>query len=281
MTLTADTALRLADDPNYEVRRQLAGHPQLPSGLRDRLAEDSSAYVRVGIFVRPDTPEPTRQRIYYAIQQGSGQSVDELDADLDNDAFLQKVEDHFAVTELRPLRLEWVAADPIPHVTSPYVCFRRCAASSRSLPPEAVMRLLNDDESIVRTTMATHAPHLVDLITADRIDREFRPDKRTGWRPADDFTFPPETLRRFATDPDPRMRCLAPRDPDLPADLAERLAADPDGSVRRAIAPHPRLPTRVLITLLADPSEWIARAAAASPSLPAADMERLLLLAGV
>jgi hypothetical protein len=149
------------------------------------------------------------------------------------------------------------------------------------LPPEAVARLLNDDESIVRTTMATHAPHLVDLITAEHIDREFRPDKKTSWRLADDFTFPAQTLRRFATDPDPRMRCLAPREPDLPADLAEQLASDPESSVRGAIAPHPSLPIPALITLLADPVEWVARAAATSPTLPVAEMDRLLRLAGI
>lgn len=61
--LTAETAQRLADDPDNKVRRELAAHPQLPPALRDRLAEDPSAYVQVGIFARPDTPEPTRQRI--------------------------------------------------------------------------------------------------------------------------------------------------------------------------------------------------------------------------
>lgn len=237
--------------------------------------------MRVAIFARPDTPEPIRQRIYVGIQQGAGRLIDELDDDLDDETVLQKIADHLAVAELQQLRLAWVTADPLRHIASPYVCFRRSAACSRALPPEAVVRLLNDDESIVRTTMARHAPHLVDLTTAERIDREFRADKKTNWRPADDFAFPAQTLRRFATDPDPRMRCLAPREPDLPADLAEQLARDPDSSVRGAIAPHPSLPTPALIALLADPVEWVARAAATSPNLPVADMDRLLQLAGV
>jgi hypothetical protein len=173
VTLAAETALRLAKDPDYEVRRQVAEHPQLPHDLRDRLAEDPCASVRVDIFARPDTPEPTRERIYFGIQQNSGPLIDVLDADLDEDAFLQSVTDHLAAIELRHLDLAWVTVDPLPHVTSPYVAFRLSAACSRSLPPDTVMQLLNDDESIVRTTMATHAPHLVDLATAERIDREF------------------------------------------------------------------------------------------------------------
>ncbi|MFI5490336.1 hypothetical protein [Micromonospora echinaurantiaca] len=271
--------LRLSNNPDDEVRQQVAQHPQLPPNLRDRLGEDASASVRVAIFARPDTPKPLRRRIYSEIQQATAPLTDLLDSDLDDAAFLRKVEDSIAVTELRNLNLTWVTADPMPYVSSPYVCFRSSAARSRSLPAEAVTRLLNDDESIVRTTMARHAPHLVDLATAVRIDRDFRPDKKTNWRPADDFTFPPQTLRRFATDPDPRMRCLAPRDPELLPELAAQMAADPESSVRRAVATHPRLPIPALITLLADQSEWVARAAASSPSLPVTDMERLLTLA--
>ncbi len=214
------------------------------------------------------------------LQQGTGRLIDELDG-LDDERMLQKFEDHMAVIELRHLHLAWVSADPLPHIASPYVCFRRSVACSRTLPSEAVIRLLNDDESIVRTTMARHAPHLLDLTTAERIDREFRPDKKTDWRPADDFAFPAQALRRFATDPDPRMRCLAPRDPNLPASLAEQLARDTDSSVRRAIAPHPNLPTPALSALLADPVDWVVRAAATSPTLPVADMDRLLQLAGI
>ena len=121
----------------------------------------------------------------------------------------------------------------------------------------------------------------MDEVTAERIEREFRPTPKSRWRPADEFALSSLVLRRFASDTNPRMRCLAPRDPDLPVDLAAQLAADPDHSVRQAVAAHPNLPTHALTTLLADSNEWVARAAAASPSLPVAEMERLLQLAGL
>ncbi|MFJ8579457.1 hypothetical protein [Micromonospora sp. NPDC093277] len=279
--LAPELAARLAGDPDYQVRRQAAEHPQLPPPLRDLLAEDPSANVRVGVFSRRDTPEPVRHRIYTQIQQGDRPLTDLPDDELDDHALLQQFEDHMAVAELRYLRLDWVTTDPMPHVSSPYICFRRSAARNRTLPADAVIQLLNDDDSGVRTTMATHAPQLVDPATAERIDREFRPDKRTRWRPADLFTFPPQTLRRLATDPDPRMRCLAPRDLDLPVELTERLATDPDNAVRRAAAGHPNLPIHARRALLADPSEWVAHAAAAAATLPVAEMDRLLTLAGV
>lgn len=279
--LTPELAARLADDPDYQVRRQVAEHPRLPPAVRDLLAGDPSANVRVGVFGRRDTPEPTRHRIYEDIQQGERPLTDLLNDELDDDALLQQVEDHMAVSELRNLRLDWVTANPLPYLSSPYICFRRSAARSRALPAEAVIRLLNDDDNGVRTTMATHAPHSVDPATAERIDREFGPDKKTNWRPADEFTFPPQTLRRLATDPDPRMRCLAPRDLDLPVELAERLATDTESVVRHAVAGHPNLPVHARRALLTDPSEWVARATAAAPTLPVSEMDRLLTLAGV
>ncbi|MEV4847465.1 hypothetical protein AB0K20_30160 [Micromonospora matsumotoense] len=279
--LTPQLAARLAGDPHHQVRRQLAEHPQLPPPVRDLLTDDPSANVRVGIFGRRDTPEPARHRIYEDIQQGERTLTGLLDDDLDDNALLQQVEDDMTLAELRHLQLDWVTADPLPHLSSPYICFRRSAARSRTLPADAVIRLLNDDDSGVRTTMATHATHLVDPVTAERIDRDFRPDKKTTWRPADVLTLPPQTLRRLATDPNPRMRCLAPRDVDLPVELAERLATDPESRVRRAVAGHPKLPVHTRRALLADPDAWVAHATAAAPTLPVAEMDRLLTLADV
>ena len=242
-TLDDDTADALARDADPFVRKELAAHPGLPPRVRDVLADDPHPSVRVAVFGRADTPEPLRATL------------------------------HAGLAAL-PDRL-----DPLPHVDSPYPCFRVSVAASESLPPDVVARLLDDPESDVRTTMAEHARHLVDLATAERVDREFRPAKKTLWRPADDVEFPPATLRRFATDPDPRMRCLAPRDPDLPAELAERLAADPDRSVRAAVAQHRTLTTEALTGLLSDDSAWVARAAGGSPYLPVSRMEWLLSLA--
>ncbi|USX54260.1 hypothetical protein [Lentzea sp. HUAS12] len=189
-----------------------------------------------------------------------------------------------AAGELRMLRLDWVRADPAPHVDSPYPCFRASAASSgEALPAEAVARLLADVEHDVRWVMAEHAPHLVDAAAAERLEREFDPadTKFSPWRPADVLTFPAEVLRRFAADEDPRMRCLAPRDPDLPAEVAARLATDPDAAVRCAVAGHRDLPVEALLALLDDSDRATVERAARSPRLPVEQRERLLRLAGL
>ncbi|GHF91828.1 hypothetical protein GCM10018790_81190 [Kitasatospora xanthocidica] len=281
--LDADTLRRLAEDPDSDVRAELARHPDLPPSVREVLAVDPALSVRVKVFARPDTPEHVRARIHASVQELSRAMADP-DPDADDDAVLQWCQNTFAPTELRILHLPWVTADPLPHIDSPYVSFRVSAAAGKSLPAEAVARLLDDEEEIVRLTMAHAAPHLVDPARAESIERRYHPrrDKFTfWWDTAEVLTFPPATLRRFATDPEPRLRSFAPRDPDLPPELAEHLAADPETRVRRAVAAHRNLPLPSLLRLLADPSEQVAQAAAASPFLPSEHMERLLTRAGL
>ena len=43
--------------------------------------------------------------------------------------------------ELPTLRLPWVTADPLPHVDTPYICFRASAAMSGCLPTAVVIWL--------------------------------------------------------------------------------------------------------------------------------------------
>ncbi|TQL22302.1 hypothetical protein FBY37_4330 [Streptomyces sp. SLBN-134] len=278
--LDAETARRLARDPDEEVREELAGHPDLPPPLRDRLAEDPVPQVALRVFARQDTPGPTRAAIHTRILS-EAPPADWLTDDSvpDDDVLERQLMSEMARLQLRTLRLPWVTADPLPYVDSPYACFRASAAMSDDLPAPVVARLLHDEESGVRTAMALHARDLIDSATAERIDRGYRPAKKTSWRPADDFPLPVDVLRRLAADPDPRMRELAPRDPDLPEALVRRLAADPDARVRGAIARCPRTPAGVLARLLADPSEAVASAAARHPGLSQEHMRQLLALA--
>ncbi|MGW4934060.1 hypothetical protein ACWEQH_13780 [Streptomyces sp. NPDC004166] len=280
--LDADTLLRLAGDPDSEVRAELARHPDLPPSVREALAVDSALSVRVKVFARPDTPEHVRAQIHTSVHELS-RSMADPSPDADDETVLQWYLDVAAPTELRILRLQWVTADPLPHIDSPYVAFRVSAALSKALPADAVARLLDDEEEIVRLTMARTAPHLVDPTTAENIERRYRRrDKFTFWWDNEEvLTFPSEALRRFATDPEPRLRSFAPRDPNLPSELAEKLASDPEDRVRRAVAPHRNLPLPSLYRLLADSSEHVAEAAGASPFLPVERMEWLLTRAGL
>jgi hypothetical protein len=280
--LDADTLRRLAEDPNDDVRAELARHPDLPPPVRDILALDPALNVRIKVFARPDTPEHLRAQIHASVHELSHATADPRPG-ADAATLRRCFDNAFAPTELRTLHLDWVTADPLPHIDSPYVCFRVSAACNKSLPADAVARLLDDEKEIVRLTMAETAPHLVDPATAETIERRYRGrDKFTmWWDDAEVLAFPPETLRRFATDAEPRLRSFAPRDPDLPSELTEKLACDPADRARRAVARHRNLPLPALLRLLADSSEHVAEAAGASPFLPVEHMERLLAMAGL
>ncbi|MFF1297394.1 MULTISPECIES: hypothetical protein [unclassified Streptomyces] len=175
-TLDAGTARRLADDPDEAVRQELAEHPDLPPALRDLLAEDPSLRVTLRIFARQDTPESTRAAIHTQILSDMPVADWLTDPQIpDDDTLERQLMNKLARLELRMLRLPWVTADPSPYVDSPYTCFRASAAMSGGLPAPVVTRLLNDEESSVRTTMALHARDRIDPATAERIDRTYRP----------------------------------------------------------------------------------------------------------
>jgi hypothetical protein len=270
VALDAALAKELAADPDDGVRTAFAAHPGLPAALRDRLAQDPSPLVRAEIFVREDTPDGQRAAIHAELTTGAHRA-DAAFAVTEEDLLCQ-----LALTGLAFRNIRWVQDDPLRHVDSPYACFRRSVAATLDLPPQAVERLLEDEDGQVRHTMAAFAPDLSPE-AAERVERRHQRTEVHG-RPADHTTFPPETLRRFADDPDPRIRALAPRDPDLPSALAARLAADDDHLVRLEVARHPNLPVAALRALLTDEDEEesVVTAAASSPALPVEAMEELL-----
>ncbi|MFD7260201.1 hypothetical protein [Streptomyces sp. NPDC059874] len=279
LELDRETATALAADQDEEVRDRLARHPQLPAEVRDRLARDPDAGVRAAVFERADTPPGLRAEIHEGLLAGyrradapltAGTGEDEEDGD-----FLC----YIAFVGLELAAYPWVTADPLPYADCPYVGMRRAAARSEALPVEARRRMHTDEDAIVRFLAFARTPD-PDLDVAEDIERRHLRGKFSD-RPADCVRFPPETLRRFGSDPDPHLRVLALRDPGLPQGLAERLAADEKAHVRRAVAGsgHPRLPEATLLRLLSDAEGHVAEAAASSPMLPEAAMRAVLDLA--
>ncbi|MEU1277303.1 hypothetical protein [Streptomyces sp. NPDC005805] len=272
--LCLDEALaeRLAADPDEEVRAALAEHPALPAAVRDALAADPAPDVRVKVFLREDTPEALRATVHTGLTAGA-----EAGAGGAFSVTEEGLSCEIALAGLRFTLVPWVRADPVPYVASPYVCFRRSAAAARDLPAGARERLLDDPDALVRHTAAAAAP-VLSPEAAERAERRHRRGGKLRGGPADHADFPPATLRRFAGDPDARIRVLALRDPELPAALVARLAADDETPIRRAAAGHPALPLAALLALVTDEEEdpEVREEAAASPVLPVSDMADLL-----
>ncbi|MCP3757347.1 AAA family ATPase [Streptomyces sp. TBY4] len=272
LDLDADTAAALAADPDEEVRAEAAAHPDLPAAVRDLLARDPGPGVRGKLFARSDTPPELRAEIHAWLTEGARRAEEEWETAEEEDVFCE-----FALASLDMESYPWVEADPLPYASSPYAGLRRAAARSGRLPAAALRPMLADEDQAVRM-IALRRLLDVDLAIAEDIERRHGPSKFRD-RPADHFAFPPETLRRFAGDPEARMRVLALREPELTAVLLDRLAADEDRTVRRAVASDPRLSPGTLARLLADSVESVAATAAASPALPVEAMRAVLDLA--
>lgn len=137
----------LVRDPDSAVRAQLAGHPDLPTDIREVLAADPSPLVRLAVFARRDTPDSVRAAIYGEIVANTPALEEILAADED-DELPQEYSD--AAYEIGYLRPKWIIADAERHVDSPFPAFRAAAALSRTLPEDAVRRLLDDEDGHVR-----------------------------------------------------------------------------------------------------------------------------------
>lgn len=240
VTLTPELAEELSEDPT--MRPALAAHPELPEKIRDRLVDDPDC--RVGLLTNPTTPTELRLRLYQpkdrAIRVG----------------------------------LRWLSAAPLAerltYLDSPLPFLRLEVARGDDLPPEAVERLLRDEDPGVRRVAARH-----DDVPAGALEA------LVGEYPAfrsllDHPRFPRDAFARFAGSPVAAVRAIACHDPDLPADVVARLAADEDVDVRRAAAEHPHLPADLLSRLLREDDPRVAEAAAANPALPVGTMAALL-----
>jgi hypothetical protein len=109
----------------------------------------------------------------------------------------------------------------------------------------------------------------------------WRSSTKTDWRrsPVTRIShFPTTGLAGLVDDPDPYVRRLAARDPDLDPAVADRLTGDPEKLVRQAMAASPVLPTDRVIALLDDPD--LGESAASNPALPTAVMRDRIEAAG-
>ncbi|MEJ8641908.1 hypothetical protein WKI68_11400 [Streptomyces sp. MS1.HAVA.3] len=145
LDLDPQTIAALAADPDEEMRRRVARHPDLGAQARDVLARDADPMVRGAVFERADTPAGLRAEIHEGLHAGYLRAQEDLGAG-DEDDFLCYVALTASLTGAYP----WVVADPAPYADSPYLGVRRAAAGSAALPAEARRRMLDDEDSTVR-----------------------------------------------------------------------------------------------------------------------------------
>ncbi|MFD5770714.1 hypothetical protein ACFWIN_33470 [Streptomyces sp. NPDC127049] len=250
--------VRLARDPDPEVRERVAARADVDAALLAELAEDPEESVRYRAVVHP-LPRTWAERA--AIDSVVGWHAVDCDCPIpEPDSWRSDGPD-----------ASWYEAC----AGSEHAVLRRVAASHPALPAELVARLAEDPDPEVRHRLACHHP----LAPPETVLATFvaRPRQRPHL-----LTLPgmPRTgLHHLLDHDDPEVRALAAADPSLDQ-APTRLLTDPDERVRRAAAAAPALrDAAALAALLDDPAT--AEGAAANPNLPARRLHELLDLAGV
>ncbi|WP_329491393.1 PE-PGRS family protein [Kitasatospora sp. NBC_01246] len=250
--LVRDLAEELVGDGDPARRRALARNPYLDHDLVDRLADDPDGSVRFEVSVRPELTEERRARVRIDLDGGIH----------------------------RPT-LAWVTAlhgdpDAMRRLAgSSHPLVRRSVARAGHLPPDVLALLARDEDRVVRLFLAE---------SCDDAPAELLLDVWLWWtgslsvpdRPHGHPNFPRAGLLRYADDPNPRLRRLAPDDPESTAELVERLGWDTAEEVRCRVASDPRLSAASAVRLLDDPGSGVRHAAARNPRLPAAVLVALL-----
>lgn len=228
----------LVEDRDPTVRRTVARHRDLGPGERAALAADADPRVRLAVSVHPAWSEEERSAIDYEVRA-------------DGDFVVRHCSP--AARDPEAVRRDALSAHPL---------LRREAARDRTLAPDLVARLADDEDLGVRVLLAQNHPAPPAALLL-RSFLEYRGEEREHLltRPG----FPSEGLAVHADDADPAVRALAARDPGTAPYVVERLTRDPDPAVRAAFARHPNLPRARLDQLLDD--EELVQHAAANPAL--------------
>ncbi|WP_439675219.1 hypothetical protein [Embleya sp. MST-111070] len=242
--LADELARSLIRDEDVEVRRAVARNPALSTELALSMAADPDNGVRLAVSTREDLTEEQRALIDYTIPEGRQRGLGWIRSRLDDPDVVRRA------------------------ATSGHVLLRRNAAEAAHLPPDLLARLAADPDYFVRLTLCRandDAPSelLVDMYASG------------GWgylvlRP----NFPTVGMARYADDPNPRLRTVSLRDPEIAPDVIARLTRDPVEWVRESAITDPRLPLDRLLELLDDPGT--AAVAARNPGLGEERMHAML-----
>ncbi|WP_149030471.1 PE-PGRS family protein [Kitasatospora sp. MBT66] len=230
------------------VRRALAANPRLDADLVAVLAQDGEQAVRFEVSLRPELDEAERAGIVVGL-------------DLDPSGWYAPPS---WVSERRR-----DAAEMRRCAASTHPVLRRSVAQVRELPSDVVEVLARDEDFVVRLLLAENCVQAPAELLLEMWARGIR-------RVRDHPNFPRVGLLRFADDPDPQLRWLAPDDPAASDDLVERCAGDEGAGVRARALENPRLSVGSVQRLLDDEDPWVRCRARRDPRVPAAVLAGLL-----
>ncbi|WP_155371700.1 hypothetical protein [Catellatospora vulcania] len=267
-------AVRIANSPDVEVRRQLAADSHLPPAAADVLAADPDGQVRWALADNPAAPVTALRRL---AEEGSRELRIRVFSNESTPEDLRTSMDLVVAANNHVPTVGWLAARcedvelQARYARSPHVIFRRTAACCPHLPADAVAALAEDDDYTVRLHLAENHPdapgellvRMVPMGTALTAAAMMR-------RPQ----FPADALDRFTRSGLEQHRWLATYSDKLTGEQKARLAADPVPDIRELF--DPAYPTAAeLIAMLDDPDLEVRCRAAKHRNLPPAVMWQL------
>jgi hypothetical protein len=256
-----DLLARAAADPQCDVRRTVADRSDAPSTVLSGLRADRSKYVRFAVAGNPSTARSdldwmvddreaiVRRRL--ATADVSRSTVDRLSRD--------------RVVHIRSLVATCCDLDPV--LTERLVTDRdhivRSSVAGRRLGPDLMVRLAGDPHPDVARAVAEHdwAPLDAVLVAAAH------PCDTVRHVVATTHGHNGEVADMLWADPERRVRhAIARRTRD--ESIAGRMVGDPDPGVRLVLAKRPDLPEEHLLTLAGDRSVRVVEAAMRHPRCP-------------
>jgi hypothetical protein len=264
LSTPADILRQLASDPSYpvcvnvasnpltppETLAQLAGHPN--RNVREQVASNRSTPPEI-LLRLADDPDKNLRQGFARNSSTSPEILFRLAGDHDKEV-RQRVASNPSTPTATLLRL---ADDPDKEV-------RSAVAYNRSTPPEILLRLADDPDKEVRHWVARHRstpPEILAQLAGD-------PDASPRVGAASNRSTPPEILAHLAGDPDKDVRASVISNPSAPPEILARLVSDPNAHTRRWVAYNPATPADVLVRLAGDPEEYVRGSVASNTSTP-------------
>jgi leucine rich repeat (LRR) protein len=214
----------LAGDPEAVVRQGVASNVEAPEAVLELLAADSTLIVRETLLRRADLPAALRHRL----EQPAGRGTGILPVFQERGTGFQPVEP--GITGRMPVPQSAEALHRLALDSNAAV--RAAVAANPSAAPETLIFLADDDEHLVRSSLAgnRNAPEraLVKLLN----------QYWSSW----------EVLARLA------------RHPRIPLEWLSSLAGNSMDPVRQAAAANPHLPLETLLKLAEDTAVGVRRA---------------------
>jgi len=253
-----DVLIKLADDKDEDIRRQIAGYKNAPTEILEKLVKDKDKYVKLAVLNNKTAPKDLLTKlatsedheIRSAISTNTSTPPETL-IKLSNDTNMD-VKAGVLTNKSCPKDLLTKLAN------SENEKFRYYISKNTSTPPETLAKLAEDEKEEIRKEAASN------LSAPPELKIKLLEDPKTQWWTAAYIAKTlqaghPDALLKASNSKDGNIRKGVAQNPVTPIEILAKLAIDKDEYVRAAVAQNPSTPLEILKKLAKDKHEIISR----------------------